>query len=266
MTAPAGACTVVLGPNGSGKSTLLAAICGDLPLTAGSIRLNGTSTHGLPAADAARQRAVMTQAVGVAFGFTTREVVAMGRAPWRGLRQSMADEQIIDQAMVTADVTQLARTFRPCPAAGGAGGMGPGVGAGHPEILHLGRTGGRTGPATSGGHHGDGNGSSEVGTHGAGRAARPDPGGTVRRSRDRDGWWPGGRDWRNNCSILTPQVLEPIYGLSLLSLQHPQTGTTVILPADWIPGISTTWRARDSLTQLFPGWPVQPRFVDVGLF
>lgn len=232
VTAPAGACTVVLGPNGSGKSTLLAAICGDLPLAAGTIRLNGTPTHGLPPVEGARQRAVMTQSVGVAFGFTVREVVAMGRAPWHGLRQSTDDEQIIDQAMVAADVTQLAQ--RPVQAL--SGGEQARVAwaralAQDTPILILDEP-----VAALDLRH-------QVATM-ATATARARLGRTVlvvlhdltlaARFADHVIVMNGGRvaATGETASILTPQVLEPIYGLSLLSLQHPQTGTTVILPAD----------------------------------
>lgn len=232
VTAPAGACTVVLGPNGSGKSTLLAAICGDLPLTAGSIRLNGTPTDGLPPADAARQRAVMTQAVGVAFGFTTREVVAMGRAPWRGLRQSMADEQIVAQAMAAADITQLAQ--RPVQALSGgeqARVAWARVLAQDTPVLVLDEP-----VAALDLRH-------QVATMTT-AMRRAKAGGTVlvvlhdltlaARFADHVVVMDGGRVAASGetASILTPQVLEPIYGLSLLSLQHPRTGTTVILPGD----------------------------------
>lgn len=43
ITADPGEVLAVLGPNGSGKSTLLAAIAGHLPITAGSVILDGTT-------------------------------------------------------------------------------------------------------------------------------------------------------------------------------------------------------------------------------
>jgi ABC-type Fe3+/spermidine/putrescine transport system ATPase subunit len=45
---PAGSATVLLGPSGAGKTTLLRAVAGFLPLTGGSVRVDGTSVDALP--------------------------------------------------------------------------------------------------------------------------------------------------------------------------------------------------------------------------
>lgn len=84
MVAEPGAVTVLVGPNGSGKSTLLAAIAGDVPVAAGSIRICGAEASSLPPSAAARARAVLSQHHGVAFDYPAREVVALGRHAWRG--------------------------------------------------------------------------------------------------------------------------------------------------------------------------------------
>lgn len=44
---PSGEITVLLGPNGGGKSTLLDAICGVIPIAAGTIELDGVAVHGM---------------------------------------------------------------------------------------------------------------------------------------------------------------------------------------------------------------------------
>ncbi|MEZ5184436.1 MAG: ATP-binding cassette domain-containing protein [Candidatus Nanopelagicales bacterium] len=95
----AGECLVVVGPNGSGKSTLLAAMCGDLAAE-GCLRIAGAPVGGK---EQSRLRAAMTQQTAVAFGFTVREVIAMGRAPWG----DGADESQIHAAASAADVVHL---------------------------------------------------------------------------------------------------------------------------------------------------------------
>ena len=55
LTVEAGKLTTIIGPNGAGKSTLLRAVMGLIPVTQGSIRLNGTQLadqhHGTPTWD-----------------------------------------------------------------------------------------------------------------------------------------------------------------------------------------------------------------------
>jgi branched-chain amino acid transport system ATP-binding protein len=49
LTVPAGSVVAIVGANGAGKTTLLKAICGLLPLSGGSIRLDDTDISTLPA-------------------------------------------------------------------------------------------------------------------------------------------------------------------------------------------------------------------------
>ena len=81
LTVPVGEVLALVGPNGAGKSTLMAAIAGDLTPNEGSIRLFGHDVAAWAPGDLARIRAVLPQQTILQFGFTAREVVAMGRAP-----------------------------------------------------------------------------------------------------------------------------------------------------------------------------------------
>lgn len=97
----------LLGPNGAGKSTLLGALAGDLKPSAGEVSLNGRSLAGWKLRELARVRAVLLQQHDVFFPFTVREVVEMGRAPWRGTASEDDDERMIAEAMMLTDVTAL---------------------------------------------------------------------------------------------------------------------------------------------------------------
>lgn len=79
ITARPGEVTAIVGPNGSGKTTLMRALTGDLPSDAGEITLCGQSLSRWSGQALAEQRAVLPQAVQVAFAFSLREIVEMGR-------------------------------------------------------------------------------------------------------------------------------------------------------------------------------------------
>lgn len=78
----AGEVLVLVGPNGAGKSTLLSALAGDIQPDSGTVLLYGRPLAQWPKRELARTRAVLTQGSRVAFAFTVRDVVDMGRHPW----------------------------------------------------------------------------------------------------------------------------------------------------------------------------------------
>ncbi|MDX2356841.1 heme ABC transporter ATP-binding protein [Dietzia sp. PP-33] len=108
----AGEVLALVGPNGAGKSTLLGVIAGDTQPDRGRTVLDGTDLRRWRLGDLARRRALLTQANSVAFPFTVREVVAMGRAPWASLPEGDDDEAIIEESLAATDTTHLhSRTF-----------------------------------------------------------------------------------------------------------------------------------------------------------
>ena len=106
----AGEMTAVLGPNGSGKTTLVRLAVGYLQPSSGSVRLRGRSLRDCPAGERARTVSVVPQESHLAFDFTVREVVLMGRAPHLGLLgiDSEEDRRIAAQAMEQTDVVRFA--------------------------------------------------------------------------------------------------------------------------------------------------------------
>jgi iron complex transport system ATP-binding protein len=70
--------TIVIGPNGAGKSTLMKVISGEMAPDHGLVTYNGTDARLHKPADLAQQRAVLPQAVQLAFPFSALEIVRMG--------------------------------------------------------------------------------------------------------------------------------------------------------------------------------------------
>jgi iron complex transport system ATP-binding protein len=108
----AGELVALVGPNGAGKSTLLGTLAGDLQASTGRVHIDGSPVNEWSARELAMRRAVLPQQVTVSFPFAVREVVAMGRAPWRATPTSDDDDAVVERALVQTDVAHLGhRTF-----------------------------------------------------------------------------------------------------------------------------------------------------------
>lgn len=98
---------LIIGPNGAGKSTLIKVLARLLRPHSGTVKYAGTDVSQRSEADLAKHRAVLSQAIEVAFPLTVREVVMMGRYPHFGGRPGPVDEQITDELMDFFDVTEF---------------------------------------------------------------------------------------------------------------------------------------------------------------
>ncbi|WOF22822.1 heme ABC transporter ATP-binding protein [Microbacterium betulae] len=103
----------LVGPNGAGKSTLLGILSGDTTPASGTAALDGRPLHAGDPRALSRTRAVLLQANQVAFSFTVRQVVEMGRAPWIGVADAEADERAVAEAIAQTDVTALVNRAYP---------------------------------------------------------------------------------------------------------------------------------------------------------
>jgi iron complex transport system ATP-binding protein len=100
----------VLGPNGAGKSTLLRVMSGTLAASRGRVTLLGEPISAWERPRLARHVAVVPQTSEVAFGYSVRDVVMMGRAPHQDawMRTSEVDARAVDDALARCDLTGLA--------------------------------------------------------------------------------------------------------------------------------------------------------------
>lgn len=103
----AGRLHLIIGPNGAGKSTLIKVLARLLRPQSGTVEYEGVNVDHTSEADLARRRAVLSQAVEVAFPLTVREVVMMGRYPHFGSRPGPVDDRIVDELMQFFDVTEF---------------------------------------------------------------------------------------------------------------------------------------------------------------
>lgn len=97
----------LVGPNGAGKSTILGLLSGDLAPADGRVLIDGQPLAARSPRQLSRMRAVLLQSNQVAFSFTSRQVIEMGRAPWIGTEQSEDDARLIADAVAVTDVAHL---------------------------------------------------------------------------------------------------------------------------------------------------------------
>ena len=106
LAVPSGRVTAVVGPNGCGKSTLLRGLSRLLSPTAGRVLLDGQVIGELSTTEVARRLGLLPQQPIVPEGITVVELVERGRHPHHGLfkQWSREDESVVARAL---EVTQL---------------------------------------------------------------------------------------------------------------------------------------------------------------
>ncbi|WP_372593013.1 ABC transporter ATP-binding protein [Actinotalea sp.] len=109
-TPPEGGLTGVLGPNGAGKSSLLRLVAGVLAADSGRAVLAGTDLLGLSRRDRARRVAFVEQESLSPAGLSVRQAVLLGRTPHtsRWGSTSARDEELAEQALLDAGALELA--------------------------------------------------------------------------------------------------------------------------------------------------------------
>ncbi|MCH4166827.1 MAG: ABC transporter ATP-binding protein [Megasphaera sp.] len=101
LTVEEGAMVSVIGPNGCGKSTLLKGLCAMLPLREGTVSMGERNIRTFGRKELARHVAILTQVHEAPGDVTVRDLVWMGRFPYRNFYSGAAkeDSAYVDEAI-----------------------------------------------------------------------------------------------------------------------------------------------------------------------
>ena len=99
---------LIVGANGAGKSTLVKLLARLMRPHSGTVKYEGHDAAGWSERQLALRRAVLSQAVEVAFSMPVRELVMMGRYPHFGARPGASDLHICEEVMKFFEVESMA--------------------------------------------------------------------------------------------------------------------------------------------------------------
>ena len=96
----------LIGPNGCGKSTLLKSVAKLLEPSRGVIKLGDENVQDLSNKQLAKKLGVVGQFHEVNFDFSIREMLLLGRSPYKGLmeRDNALDYEIVEQVLIQMDL------------------------------------------------------------------------------------------------------------------------------------------------------------------
>lgn len=111
LTVPSTGVTALVGPNGAGKSTLLGMIGRLIPISSGSVAVDGLDVAQTAGDVMARRLAVLRQSQHVAPRLTVRDLVAFGRYPHSKGRLNAEDKDHVARALSLLELNELAGRF-----------------------------------------------------------------------------------------------------------------------------------------------------------
>lgn len=111
LTLPRRGITSIIGPNGAGKSTLLSMISRLLPMSAGTVTVDGLDVTRTPSDSLARRLSILRQDNRVNARLTVRDLVEFGRYPYSKGRLTPEDRSQADRAIGFLGLEPLADRF-----------------------------------------------------------------------------------------------------------------------------------------------------------
>ena len=103
--------TSIIGPNGAGKSTLLSMVSRLLPMTSGTVTVDGLDVTRVPSDLLAKRLSILRQDNRVSSRLTVRDLVEFGRYPYSKGRPTREDRDHGAAAMGFLDLEGLADRF-----------------------------------------------------------------------------------------------------------------------------------------------------------
>ena len=111
LSLPAGGVISLIGANGAGKSTLLSIISRLLPMSAGTVTVDGMDVTTTPGDVLARRLSILRQDNHIMSRLTVEDLVAFGRYPHSKGRPTDADREHVRRALRHLDLEPLAGRF-----------------------------------------------------------------------------------------------------------------------------------------------------------
>ncbi|MDO4292467.1 MAG: ATP-binding cassette domain-containing protein [Eubacteriales bacterium] len=111
FTIPKGKVLSLIGPNGAGKSTVMGMLSRLIAKDSGLIEFEGQELTHWKSRELAKRLAILTQTNNVSMKLTVEELVAFGRFPYSGGRNTAEDQALIAQAIAYMELTDLKDRF-----------------------------------------------------------------------------------------------------------------------------------------------------------
>ncbi|WP_372395024.1 ATP-binding cassette domain-containing protein [Azospirillum sp. HJ39] len=111
ISLPAGGVISLIGPNGAGKSTLLSIISRLLPMSAGTVTVEGMDVTTTPGDVLARRLSILRQDNQMTARLTVRDLIAFGRYPHSKGRLTVEDRGHIERVTRYLELEAVAHRF-----------------------------------------------------------------------------------------------------------------------------------------------------------
>lgn len=108
---PEGKVMSLIGPNGAGKSTVMGMISRLIDKDSGEIEFKGKDLSDWKSKDLAKNLSILTQSNNINLALTVRELVNFGRFPYSGSRLTQKDNVIVDGALKTMELEDIAEKY-----------------------------------------------------------------------------------------------------------------------------------------------------------